>query len=58
MTIATQIITAVTSAQYGGATITLTHLAPFVRESKKRYEKLYKGRKLSKRIAVNRKDSE
>lgn len=30
MTIATQIITAVTSSQYGGATITLTHLAPFV----------------------------
>ena len=39
MTIATQIITAVTSSQYGGATITLTHLAPFVRESKKRIEK-------------------
>ena len=36
MTIATQIITAVTSSQYGGATITLTHLAPFVRESKMR----------------------
>lgn len=33
MTIATQIITAVTSSQYGGATITLTHLAPFVRDS-------------------------
>ena len=33
MTIATQIITAVTSSQYGGATITLTHLAPFVRSS-------------------------
>ena len=48
MTIATQIITAVTSAQYGGATITLTHLAPFVRDSKKRYEKLYKARKLTK----------
>ena len=48
MTIATQIITAVTSSQYGGATITLTHLAPFVRESKERYKKLYEGRKLSK----------
>lgn len=33
MTIATQIITAVTSSQYGGATINLTHLAPFVRDS-------------------------
>lgn len=32
-TIATQIITAVTSSQYGGATVTLTHLAPFVRSS-------------------------
>ncbi len=39
MTIATQIITAVTSSQYGGATITLTHLAPFVRESKNRIRK-------------------
>ena len=47
MTIATQLITAVSSAQYGGATITLTHLAPFVRESKKRLEKKYKNRKLS-----------
>ena len=33
MTIATQLITAVNSSQYGGCTITLTHLAPFVRES-------------------------
>lgn len=32
-TIATQIITAVSSSQYGGATISLTHLAPFVRDS-------------------------
>lgn len=39
MTIATQIITAVTSSQYGGATITLTHLAPFVRESEDRIRK-------------------
>ncbi|MBQ6539103.1 MAG: anaerobic ribonucleoside-triphosphate reductase [Bacilli bacterium] len=48
MTIATQIILAVTSSQYGGATISLTHLAPFVRDSKKRYEKKYKNRKLTK----------
>ena len=48
MTIATQIITAVTSSQYGGATITLTHLAPFVRDSKKIYEQKYKNRKLTK----------
>ena len=33
MTIATQIITAVASSQYGGTTITLTHLAPFVKDS-------------------------
>ena len=33
MNIATQIITGVTSSQYGGTTITLTHLAPFVRSS-------------------------
>ena len=48
MTIATQIITAVTSCQYGGATITLTHLAPFVRDSYNRYLEKYKERKLSK----------
>lgn len=30
MTIATQIITAVSSSQYGGVTITLTHLAPLL----------------------------
>ncbi len=41
MTIATQIITAVTSSQYGGATITLTHLASFVRDSYNRYLKKY-----------------
>ena len=33
MTIATQIITQVTSSTYGGATITLAHLAPFVKDS-------------------------
>ena len=38
-TIATQIIAAVTSSSYGGATITLTHLAPFVRSSFFRYYK-------------------
>ena len=39
MTIATQIILGVSSATYGGATITLTHLAPFVRDSYERYLK-------------------
>ena len=47
MTIATQLITAVSSSQYGGATITLTHLAPFVRSSREFYEKKYKARKLT-----------
>lgn len=40
-TIATQIITAVTSSQYGGATITLAHLAPFVRDSYNFYYNKY-----------------
>ena len=48
MTIATQIITAVTSSQYGGATVTMTHLAPFVRDSYNLYLKKYQDRKLSK----------
>lgn len=43
-TIATQIITAVTSSSYGGATINLTHLAPFVRDSYNRYLKKYHDR--------------
>lgn len=33
MTIATQIITAVASSQYGGTSINLAHLTPFVRDS-------------------------
>ena len=41
MTIATQIITAVTSSQYGGASISLTHLAPFVRASYNFYYNKY-----------------
>lgn len=40
-TIATQIILAVTSSTYGGCTITLTHLAPFVRDSYNAYVKKY-----------------
>lgn len=42
-TIATQIILGVTSLQYGGATITLTHLAPFVRDSYNKYHEKYKS---------------
>ena len=48
MTITTQLITAVASSQYGGATITLTHLAPFVRLSYEAYLKKYQDRKLTK----------
>jgi ribonucleoside-triphosphate reductase len=40
-TITTQIITAVSSSQYGGVTVSLTHLAPFVRDSYNRYYKEY-----------------
>ncbi len=47
-TIATQIILAVTSSSYGGATVSLTHLAPFVRSSYEKYYKKYESRKLKK----------
>ena len=47
MTIATQIITAVTSSQYGGATVTMTHLAPFVRDSYNYYLNRHRARNLS-----------
>ena len=49
MTIATQLITAVNSSQYGGCTITLTHLAPFVRSSREKYYARYKSRGLSEK---------
>ena len=52
MTIATQIITAVSSSQYGGATVTMTHLAPFVRESYKRHLEKYRQRELSEEQCV------
>ena len=45
-TIATQIILAVTSSSYGGATVSLSHLAPFVRYSYEKYYKKYKERNL------------
>ncbi len=48
MTIATQIILVVTGSQYGGCTISLSHLAPFVRLSYKKYLKKYKDRGFSK----------
>ena len=52
MTIATQIITAVSSSQYGGTTITLTHLAPFVRYSYKRHLRKYKERGLDEATSL------
>ncbi len=47
-TIATQIILAVTSSSYGGATVSLSHLAPFVKLSYEKYYKKYQRRNLSK----------
>lgn len=49
-TIATQIITAVTSSSYGGATITLTHLAPFVRDSYNKYYEIHEERGFNKEL--------
>ena len=40
-TIATQIILGVSSSQYGGCTITLSHLAPFVRDSYNKFLNKY-----------------
>ncbi len=50
MTIATQIITAVNSSQYGGVTVTMTHLAPFVRDSYNFYLNKYRERNLSEEL--------
>lgn len=41
--IATQIIAQVASNQYGGQTITLSHLAPFVDETRNKYKKKFDG---------------
>lgn len=49
-TIATQIITGVSSAQYGGTTVTLTHLAPFVRDSLKKHYSFYKEIMLHEKV--------
>ena len=48
-TIATQIILGVTSSTYGGATISLAHLAPFVKSSYDKYYKKYKDRGLTEK---------
>lgn len=46
-TIATQIILGVSSSQYGGCTITLSHLAPFVRDSYNKFYNKYKENNLT-----------
>jgi ribonucleoside-triphosphate reductase len=46
-TIATQIITAVSSSTYGGQTITISALSPFVRDSYNKYLKKYRDFGLS-----------
>jgi len=46
-TIATQITLGVSSSQYGGCTVSLTHLAPFVRDSYNLYFNKYKKYGLS-----------
>lgn len=52
VTIATQAITAVTSSSYGGATINLAHLAPFVRDSYNRYLEKYRDRGHSEEYCI------
>ncbi len=42
-TLASQIIASVASSQFGGTTVTLTHLAPFVRDSYNRYVQKYQN---------------
>ncbi len=49
MTIATQIITAVSSSTYGGITVSMAHLAPFVRSSYDRFYTKYKNYGLSEK---------
>lgn len=50
-TIATQIILGVSSSQYGGCTVTLSHLAPFVRDSYNKYYEEYIKRGLDEEKA-------
>lgn len=51
-TIATQIILAVASSSYGGCTITLTHLAPFVRDSYNIHLSKYRKEGLEEKLCV------
>jgi ribonucleoside-triphosphate reductase len=52
MTIATQLINVVSSSEFGGCTISLTHLAPFIKSSYDYYLKRYKNRKLSEKDSI------
>ena len=58
MTIATQIVSAVASSQYGGCTFSFSHLAPFVRDSYNRYYNKYveAGLSIDKCEELTRKD--
>lgn len=51
-TIDTQIILAVTSSTYGGCTVSLAHLAPFVRDSYNYYYNKYKKRGFSEEDCI------
>lgn len=51
-TIASQIIACVASSQYGGSSITLTHLAPFVRDSYNLYLEKYKNRGFNEELSI------
>jgi ribonucleoside-triphosphate reductase len=55
-TIATQIILAVSSSSYGGCTVSLSHLAPFVRSSHDKFYKKYKDRGQSDKEAEKNAD--
>jgi ribonucleoside-triphosphate reductase len=50
-TIATQIVAQVSSCQYGGQTISTSHLAPYVRKSFNKYKQKYLSRKMSEKQA-------
>ena len=51
-TILTQVILAVTSSTYGGCTVSLTHLAPFVRDSYNKYLEKYRRRGLTEEQCI------
>jgi ribonucleoside-triphosphate reductase len=52
MTIATQLINLVSSSEFGGCTISLTHLAPFIKSSYDSYLKKYKKRNIKEEDAI------